>query len=190
LRRVSPGGFVDTSSIITTLDDTDIIKLDFSIPEAFLSVVAEGMNIVAHSLVYPDNPFTGKVASVDTRLDPVSRSVQVRAILPNPDGFLKPGMFLTVNLQRDRRPVLVAPEASIVPERGLQFVFRILNGKASMQEVALGRRAPGLVEIVSGVTEGDLLIVEGTQKVRDGSDVEVVERQKETVNMTSDVNGL
>ncbi|MEQ9562787.1 MAG: efflux RND transporter periplasmic adaptor subunit, partial [Woeseiaceae bacterium] len=117
LRRVSPGSFVDTSSVITTLDDTEIIKLDFSIPEAFLAVVNEGMSIVARSLVYPDNQFAGQVASIDTRLDPVSRSVQVRAELPNPRGLLKPGMFLTVNLQRDRGPELVAPEASIVPER-------------------------------------------------------------------------
>lgn len=174
LRRVSPGSFVDSSSIITTLDDTEIIKLDFSIPEAFLSVVAEGMNIVATSLVYPDQPFAGRVASIDTRLDPVARSVQVRATLPNPDGLLKPGMFLTVNLQRDRGAVLLAPEAAIVPERGLQYVYLVVDGKARLQEVTLGRRAPGWVEIVAGASEGDLLIVEGTHKVRDGTTVDVV----------------
>ncbi len=176
LRRVSPGSFVDSSTVITTLDDTEVIKLDFSIPEAFLGVVAEGMNIIARSLVYPDQLFVGKVASIDTRLDPVARSVQVRAILPNPDGHLKPGMFLTVNLQRDRGPVLVAPEAAIVPERGLQHVYRVVDDKAVQQEVTLGRRAPGLVEIVAGVSAGDLLITEGTHKVRDGSLVEIVQK--------------
>jgi membrane fusion protein (multidrug efflux system) len=176
LRRVSPGSFVDTSTVITTLDDTEIIKLDFSIPETFLAVVTEGMNIVARSLVYPDQTFVGRVTSIDTRLDPVARSVQVRANLPNPDGHLKPGMFLTVNLQRDRGPVLVAPEASIVPERGLQYVYRVVDGKAVQQEVTLGRRAPGLVEIVAGAAAGDLLIIEGTHKVRDGSIVEIVEK--------------
>jgi membrane fusion protein (multidrug efflux system) len=175
LRRVSPGSFVDTSAVITTLDDTETIKLDFSIPEAFLPVVSEGMNIVARSLVYPDQSFVGRVASIDTRLDPVARSIQVRAMLPNPEDQLKPGMFLTVNLQRDRGPVLVAPEASIVPERGLQYVYRVVDGKAVRQEVTLGRRAPGLVEIVAGISAGDLLITEGTHKVRDGMDVEVVE---------------
>jgi membrane fusion protein (multidrug efflux system) len=176
LRRVSPGSFVDTSTVITTLDDTEVIKLDFSIPETFLGVVAEGMNIVARSLVYPDQLFVGRVASIDTRLDPVARSVQVRAILPNLDGHLKPGMFLSVNLQRDRGPVLVAPETAIVPERGLQHVYRVVDGKAVQQEVTLGRRAPGLVEIVAGVSAGDLLITEGTHKVRDGSLVEIVEK--------------
>lgn len=174
LRRVSPGSFVDPSTVITTLDDTDTIKLDFSIPETFLAVVSEGMNIVASSLVYPDERFEGRVASIDTRLDPVARSVQVRATLPNPRGYLKPGMFLTVNLQRDRGPVLVAPEAAIVPQRGLQYVYKVVEGKAVLQQVTLGRRAPGLVEIVSGVVQGDLLVTEGTHKLRDGMDIEVV----------------
>jgi membrane fusion protein (multidrug efflux system) len=176
LRRVSPGGFVDTSTVITTLDDTEIVKLDFSIPEAFLTVVAGGMNIVARSLVYPDRSFAGTVESIDTRLDPVARSVQVRAVLANPDGALKPGMFLTVDLQRDRGEVLVAPEEAIVPERDEQYVFQVVGGKAVKRRVTLGRRVPGLVEITGGIAAGDLLITEGTHKVREGSAVEVVNR--------------
>ncbi|HEX6260453.1 MAG TPA: efflux RND transporter periplasmic adaptor subunit, partial [Woeseiaceae bacterium] len=176
LRRVSPGGFVDTSTVITTLDDTDIIKLDFSIPEAFLTVVASGMNIVARSLVYPGRTFAGTVESIDTRLDPVARSVQVRAVLANPDGALKPGMFLTVDLQRDRGEVLVAPEEAIVPERDEQYVFQVVDGKAVKRQVTLGRRVPGLVEVTGGISAGDLLITEGTHKVREGSVVEIVNR--------------
>ena len=176
LRRVSPGGFVDTSTVITTLDDTDVIKLDFSIPETFLTVVASGMNIVARSLVYPGRTFAGTVESVDTRLDPVARSVQVRAVLANPDGALKPGMFLTVDLQRDRGEVLVAPEEAIVPERDQQYVFQVVDGKAVKRLVTLGRRVPGLVEVTGGISAGDMLITEGTHKVREGSTVEVVNR--------------
>jgi membrane fusion protein (multidrug efflux system) len=176
LRRVSPGGFVDTSTVITTLDDTEIIKLDFSIPETFLTVVSSGMNIVARSLVYPGRSFAGTVASVDTRLDPVARSVRVRAVLANPDGALKPGMFLTVDLQRDRGDVLVAPEEAIVPERDEQYVFQVVGGKAVKRRVTLGRRVPGLVEVTGGISAGDILITEGTHKVRDGSAVEVVNR--------------
>lgn len=176
LRRVSPGGFVDNSTVITTLDDVEIIKLDFSIPEAFLTVVAGGMNIVARSLVYPDRTFAGTVESIDTRLDPVARSVRVRAVLSNPDGALKPGMFLTVDLQRDRGEVLVAPEEAIVPERDRQFVYQVVDGKAVRTRVTLGRRVPGLVEITDGLASGDVLITEGTHKVREGSPVEVVNR--------------
>ena len=135
------------------------------------------MKILAYSLVYPDTQFAGQVISIDTRLDPVTRSVQVRAVLPNQDSLLKPGMFMRVDLQRDRGPVLVAPEKSIVPERGAQFVYRVEDGTAMRQRVTLGRRIPGLVEIVSGLKAGDVIITEGTHKVREGSAVEVVEQR-------------
>ena len=173
LRRISPGSFVDTSTVITTLDDVSKIKLDFSVPEAFLTVVSEGMRIKAHSLVYPDRVFEGTVASIDTRLDPVARSVQVRAIIPNEDNTLRPGMFMTVDLQRDRGDVLVAPEEAIVPEGGSQFVFVVADGIAEKRVVELGRRVPGYVVIEAGLADGEAVITEGTHKVRHGSAVEV-----------------
>ncbi len=172
LRRVSPGSFVNTSTVITTLDDVSKIKLDFSVPETFLTAVKDGMDIVAHSLVYPDREFFGTVSSVDTRLDPVSRSVQVRALIPNVDGMLKPGMFLTVDLQRDRGEVLVAPEQAIVPEGTRQFVYVVKDGKAEKRPVVLGRRVPGFVTIEDGLEPGEEIVTEGTHKIRDGSGVE------------------
>jgi membrane fusion protein (multidrug efflux system) len=177
LRRVSPGGFVDTATIITTLDDTDPMKLDFSVPETFLTAVADGMDITASSLVYPERTFAGKVASVDTRLDPVTRSIQIRAVIPNPEGLLKPGMFMTVNLQRDRGEVLVAPEESIVPEGGQQYVYLVQDGVARKQPVTLGRRIPGSVEILDGLSPYDMIITKGTQKVHHGARVEVLNQQ-------------
>lgn len=176
LRRVSPGSFVENSTVITTLDDVSKIKLDFSVPEAFLTAVSDGMAILASSLVYPDRVFAGTVASVDTRLDPVSRSVQVRAIIPNPKGLLRPGMFMTVDLQRDRGDVLLAPEQAIVPEGTAQYVFVIANGVAEKRAVILGRRIPGFVVISSGLTAGESVVTEGTHKVRDGSKVEILDQ--------------
>jgi membrane fusion protein (multidrug efflux system) len=172
LRRISPGSFVSNSTIITTLDDVSTIKLDFSVPETFLTVLSEGMKIAAHSLVYPDRVFSGSVASIDTRLDPVTRAVQVRAVISNEDGALKPGMFLSVDLQRERGKQLLAPEQSIVPEGRNQYVFVVTNGIAEKRAVQLGRRTPGFVVISSGLTAGEAVITEGTQKVRDGSQVE------------------
>jgi membrane fusion protein, multidrug efflux system len=184
LRRVSPGSFVDTAAVITTLDDTDTIKLDFTIPETVLTVVRNGMKIVARSLVYPDHVFTGSIASIDTRLDPVARSVQVRALLPNPEGLLKPGMFLTVDLQRDRGDVLMAPEEAIVPERDEQYVYEVVDGTAARRRVTLGRRVPGLVEIAAGLEPGAIVVTEGTHKIQDGSAVEPVRR-----HATEGING-
>lgn len=175
LRQVSPGSFVDSSTEITTLDDIETIKLDFSVPETFLNVIGTGMAIEARSIVFPDRVFTGDVDSVDTRLDPVSRSIQVRAVLPNEDASLRPGMFMTVDLQKDRGDVLVVPEQSIVPEGLQQYVFVVHDGVVEKRTVLLGRRIPGFVVIEDGVKAGEQVITEGTNKVRDGSRVEILE---------------
>ncbi len=176
LRRVSPGSFVDTGTVITTLDDISQIKLDFSVPELFLTVLSEGMKITAHSSVYPERAFVGSVQSIDTRLDPVARAVQVRAIIPNPDAALRPGMFMTVDLQRDRGELLLAPEQAIVPEGSRQYVFVVTDGLAEKRPVELGRRIPGYVVISSGLSPGETVVTEGTHKVRDGTQVELLER--------------
>lgn len=177
LRRVSPGSFVDTDTVITTLDDVSVIKLDFSVPETFVNVVRQGMNIVASSLVFPDRDFNGIVSSIDTRLDPVSRAVEVRAVIPNDDGLLKPGMFMTVDLQRDRGDVLMAPEQAIVPEGSRQYVFVINAGVAEKRLVRLGRRIPGYVVVSEGLSGGESVVTEGTHKVRDGAQVESLEAE-------------
>lgn len=173
LRRVSPGSFVNTDTVITTLDDVSRIKLEFSVPETFLKAAREGLTVEAHSLVYPDRVFEGTVTSIDTRLDPVTRAIKVRAMIPNADGALKPGMFMTVDLQRDSGKVLVAPEQSIVPEGNSQYVFVVADGVAEKRIVKLGRRIPGYVVIESGLVEGDTVVVQGTHKVRDGAAVDV-----------------
>jgi membrane fusion protein (multidrug efflux system) len=175
LRRVSPGSFVNTDTIITTLDDVSVIKLDFSVPETFVNVVRQGMTINAHSLVFPDRDFNGTVASIDTRLDPVSRAVEVRAVIPNEDGLLKPGMFMTVDLQRDRGDVLMAPEQAIVPEGSRQYVYVVTDGLAEKRQVLLGRRIPGYVVVSDGLSAGETVVTEGTNKIRDGAQVESLE---------------
>ncbi len=172
LRRVSPGSLVNTQTVITTLDDTDTIKLDFSVPETFLTVVRKGMAISAESIVYSGRTFDGEVVSIDTRVDPVSRAVKVRSVIPNPDSALKPGMFLTVALRRDQGEVLVVPEQAIVPEGSNQYVFVAQAGVVEKRKIAIGRRIPGFVVVTGGVSEGERVVTEGSAKVREGSVIE------------------
>ena len=175
LRRVSIGSVLDTDTVITTLDDTSTIKLDFNVPEVFLSSLSPGMPIKARSAAWPEFEFLGEVSTIDTRVDPVSRTIQVRALLPNGEGRLRPGMFLTVSLFREEILSLVIPEAAIVPERSKQFVFVVGPDRtAEMREVQTGRRRPGEVEIVGGLSEGEWVITEGTLKARDGQAVTVL----------------
>ncbi len=169
LRRVSVGSIVSPSTVITTLDDTSRVKLDFDVPEVFIPRLQPGLTVAAHSAAWPDSVFRGAVSSIDTRVDPVSRTVTVRAVLPNEDGHLRPGMFLTVTLLKDDVTALMVPEQAIVPERSRQFVFVLAaDGAVAQREVKTGRRRPGEVEILEGLEPGELVITEGTQKVRDG----------------------
>jgi membrane fusion protein (multidrug efflux system) len=180
LRHVSIGALVSAGTEITTLDDTATMKLDFSVPETFLAAIRSGLEIQARASAYPTLEFKGKVATVDTRVDPETRSVAVRAVLPNTKGLLRPGMFLTVNLIRERVDALLLPEQALVPEQDRQFVFVVVAAgdalRASKRAVTIGRRQPGIVEIVDGIAIGEQVVVEGTLKLRDGAPVTLPQR--------------
>lgn len=173
LRRVSVGTLISPGTVITTLDDTSSIKVDFSVPDLNLAELRTGQSIVARSSAYAGRDFKGTVSSIDSRVDPGTRAVTVRALLPNSDGLLKPGMFLTVKLATQSLNALVIPEEALVPEQARQFVYVVHDGSVTKQEVRLGRREPGRVEIVEGLKRGDEVVIEGTLKLRDGVLVEV-----------------
>lgn len=176
LRRVSLGSIVSPLTVITTLDDTSQIKLDFDVPEVFLARLDKGLSVTARSAAWPDLQFRGQVISIDTRVDPVSRTITVRALLPNEHQRLRPGMFLTVSLLKEDVQALMIPEQAIVPERSKQFVFRVdAENRVERVEVRTGRRRPGEVEILDGLAPGDRVITEGTQKARPGQQVSVGE---------------
>jgi membrane fusion protein (multidrug efflux system) len=172
LRRVSLGSLVNSGAIITTLDDTSQIKVDFSAPEAHMSVVHPGLTVRAETTAYPNRTFEGTVQSVDTRVDPVSRAFNVRAILPNDDGLLKPGMFLTVRLVESSTDAIVVPEQALLPEEGKQFVYVVADGKAQRREIQIGRRRPGEVEVLSGLAVNERIVSEGADKLRPGAQVQ------------------
>jgi membrane fusion protein, multidrug efflux system len=171
MRRVSLGALISPGTVITTLDDTTQIKVDFAVPESHVGRLRAGQNVLARTTAYPGRKFTGRVVSVDSRVDPATRAVTVRALLTNGDGALKPGMFLTVELSQDQRPVLAIPEEAVVPEQARQFVYVVDGSVARKREVMLGRREPGFVEVTDGLKAGDHVVIEGTIKLRDGGPV-------------------
>ncbi|HET9863280.1 MAG TPA: efflux RND transporter periplasmic adaptor subunit [Steroidobacteraceae bacterium] len=175
LRRVSVGSLISPGTVITTLDDTSVIKLDFAVPENFLATLRRGLAVRASAPAFPGRNFSGTVSSIDSRVDVNTRSVTVRALLSNEDGALKPGMFLNVSLANDDRDALVIPEEALTPEAERQYVYVVEGNKAQRREVQIGSRRPGFVEIVAGVQAGERVVIEGTQKVRDGGLVRVVD---------------
>jgi membrane fusion protein (multidrug efflux system) len=177
LRRVSAGSIVSPSTVITTLDDTSSIKLDFDIPEIYLSRIGEGLFLQARSAAWPGVEFVGTVASVDSRVDPVSRTVTVRALIRNEEGRLRSGMFLTVTLLKENTVALMVPEQALVPDRSTQSVLVVgADGMVEQRQVKTGRRRPGEVEILAGLEEGEIVVSEGTQKARPGQPVRILNR--------------
>lgn len=174
LRRVSVGAFVTPGSVITTLDDTAVIKLDFTVPQTFAFALRPGLAVSARPAGLAGREFEGQVTTLDSRVDPVTRAIAVRALLPNADGLLKPGMYMTVVLRGDTAPALMVPEAALVPERGVDYLFVVSAGRAAKRKVTIGRRRPGQIEITDGLRAGERVIVEGTQKVRHGAAVREV----------------
>jgi membrane fusion protein (multidrug efflux system) len=175
-RNVSQGTLLTSNTIVTTLDDVSVIKLDFSVPEIYLSVLHAGQEVDARSSAYPDTVFRGKVNSIGSRVDPVTRAVFIRAHIQNQDNLLRPGMLLTVALIRNRETVMVIPEEALIPIQDKQFVFMVdEENRANRVEVEIGRRRPGIVEILGGLNLGDNVVTEGVMRLRPGSMVKFKE---------------
>ncbi|MET0369844.1 MAG: efflux RND transporter periplasmic adaptor subunit [Sphingobium sp.] len=171
LRSVSVGAIVSAGTPIATVSDLSRIKLDFTIPETRLALLREGQPIRALSAAWPDRPFTGTVATIDPVVDAASRAVKVRAILPNPDRALKPGMLMTVSVLSHERKSLAVPELAVVGDGEDRYLFVVEDRKAKRVKVRTGTRQNGLVEITGGIKPGQSVVVEGVVKLTDGMPV-------------------
>lgn len=178
LRRISVGATVRPGDPVVRIDQVDTLNLDFPIPATRLSSVSPGQAVTARASARPGEMFQGVVATLDSFVDPVTRSVLVRAELDNADGRLKPGMLMTVDVQSAPRNALLVDEGAVVPFGRRMSVFSVVEeggrSVATQVPVTLGARRPGEVELLSGVSPGDLVIVHGTMKVRPGQTVDPV----------------
>lgn len=179
LRRVSPGDYVTPGQDLVNLEDIDPLKVDFRIPERFLSSLSTGQRIRVRVDAFPDRSFEGEVYAVDPQIDPAGRSIAIRARIDNPNRELRPGLFARVRLIVDERPnALVVPEQAIVPRGEERYVFRVVDAKAVLTAVRIGQRRAGEVEIVDGLSEDDTVITAGQLKIRDGVPVTVLGEEK------------
>lgn len=174
IRQVSEGALVTPGQVVTTIDDLSQIKLDFSIPEKYLGQVAIGQPVRATSIAYPGVVFEGRIYALGTRVDPATRAFQLRALIPNDQFKLRPGMLLNVLLELGKRSALVIPEEAINYSEEEKYVFVVVDGKTEKREVKLGERFAGSVEVLSGVKEGEQVIVEGGLRFQGGDPVNVV----------------
>lgn len=185
LRNISVGAVLQPGMKITTLDDDSKMKLDFSVPAVFLSAMKIGLGIEAKSNSFEGKTFKGTIVSMDSQIDPITRSITVRAILPNDDHLLKPGLLMSVEILKDPRQTIILPEEAIIPVGRENYVFVVENidGKDITKKriVTLGARRPGDVEILDGLKVGEKVVTHGTMNVADGAavTVEAVQTGKE-----------
>ena len=169
IRQVSRGSLVRPGDVITTLDSIQPIYVDFSVPEIYLPSLATGQRVLGSSTAYPGRDFEGRIVSLASRVDPLTRSIQVRAELPNTNRELRPGMLMRVRLERQVDTALMIPESAVIPIRN-EFIVFVVNEENIVERtvVEIGRRQPGWVEIVGGLREGDTVVREGVVRLRDG----------------------
>lgn len=184
LRNISQGAYVAPGDVITTLIDDSAMKVDFSVPSVFLRHLKSGMPLKAITRSFPGEIFQGSVTTLDNRVDPVSRTITVRAVLSNKQGLLKPGLLMEVALLANARNTLLIPEEALVPKSHKQFVMVVEASKSetpnmvhmvSQREVIVGARLRGSVEILSGLKEGETVVIHGADKIRANSQVSVVD---------------
>ena len=180
-RRVSVGSFVRPGDIVATLIDDREMNLDFDVPSIFTRSIQPGTAIVAETDDLPGQVFQGTIATLDNRIDPVTRSIRARASIPNLERLLRAGMFMRVTVTADPRVSLALPEAAVQPVGPRTYVWRVVPEgealKARRVEVELGQRAGGYIEVLSGLEPGDRVITEGIIRVREGSDLKVEDKQ-------------
>lgn len=176
IRQVSAGSLVTPSTAITTLDDIERMHVDFQVPEAELASLSNGDKVTATSVAYPGRSFEGEVATIDTRVDPGTRAVTVRADFINADHALRPGMLLDVRMFRPERQALVIPEIAVVQVGRDSYVFRVKQDQTvERADIVAGGRRSGVVEIREGLAVGDRIVVDGTGKLRPGLKVQADE---------------
>lgn len=182
LRNISIGALVRPGDPITTLDDDSVMKLDFSVPSVFLTSLKVGLPIVATAREFNDQKFKGEIASIDSQIDPITRAIMVRALIPNEDHILRPGLLMSVDLQSNQRMSIVLPEESLIPEGYNNYVLMLDKSQnppvVRKTKITVGARRPGEIEVLDGLKEGALVVTHGTMNARDGQPVSVTAQEE------------
>ena len=180
LRWVSPGSYLSSQTRIASLHDLDPVKLDFAVPERYSALMRIGDEI-AFTVDGFERSFPGTVYAIEPSVDASTRSLRMRARCPNSDGALLPGTFANVDLVlRSVDDALTVPSIAIIPELGGKKVFIYDEGTAQPRTVETGIRTENEVQITSGLTAGDLVIISGILQLRPGLEVEIEDSAAES----------
>ncbi len=186
LRMVSVGDYVKEGQDIVNLEAIDVLKVDFRVPEIFLKEISVGQSLQLTLDAVPDKTFTGKVMAINPLLDANGRSVVIRAVVKNTGVTLRPGMFARVTLfSSQQENGMTIPEQALFPIGDDVFVFKIADNRALRTKVDIGQRRTGFVQIVRGLSPGDVVVIAGQPKLRDGAPVKLATLDGAAVGATT-----
>lgn len=175
-RLVSPGEYVKVGADLYTMVDTDPLKLVFSLPEKHAGEIAPGQRVSLTTRAHAGKAFTGTIYYISPTVDQNTRTIEVKARVPNKKRLLKPGFYSSVTVFLGRRTSLVLPESAVVVREGTILVMAVQDGRIVYKQVATGMRFNGSVEILHGVSPEDNIVVSGRSEITEGTPVRIAGR--------------
>lgn len=173
LRMVSEGAFVSSTTIITSLQQIDPIKVDFAVPEKFISNLNIGKEF-DFTIDGREDHYTGKIYALESKIDPQTGSIRVRALCPNSKRELYPGSYSKINLKLfPNKEVIMIPAKATVPLMEGEQVFVVKRGKAKAVDIKTGYRTEREIEVTSGLAANDTLVTSGLLQIKEGMPVKV-----------------
>lgn len=175
-RNYDPGDMTGTLPVLTVGQLSPVVKIIINVTENDLSKIRAGMPVAISFDAFADESFDGKVSRVYPTVDPSTRTFQAEIIIPNPGERILPGMFARVSIDLGSRNNVVVPDRAIVKQTGSgnRYVYVFHNGSVSYERVEIGRRLGDAYELLSGVNDGDTVIVSGQSRLADGVKVEII----------------
>lgn len=180
-RDIDVGDYVNEGQPLFPVVDDDTLEVEFTVPEQYVGRLEPGLSVRVQVRSQPDRWYEGEVYFVSPTVDRATRTVALKARVPNPGRELSAGQFADVRtIIEVREDAVVLPEAAVVPRGGRNLVFLVSGGRALQREVAIGERQRGIVEVTAGVSAGDTVVVAGQQRLADSASVSVLGVQPAT----------
>ena len=172
-KREIAQGVLGSESLIITLDDLKKIVIDIKVPENYVGILKPGLKAEVSSSAFKNN-FSGKIETISSRIDPSTRSILSRIIVDNSNFEIIPGQLMTVKIIYDEINQIGVPESAVTVQGNTAFVYIVNDETAEKKDIKIGKRNFGKVSILSGISEGDIVIAEGVSKVRDKAKVKII----------------
>ena len=176
-KREIAQGVLGSESLIITLDDLKNIIIDIKVPENYVGVLKTGLKAEVTSSAYK-KVFKGKIEAISSRIDPSTRSILSRIIVDNSNFEIIPGQLMTVKIIYDEKKKIGVPESAVTIQGNTSFVYTVNDDTAKKKNIEIGKRNFGKVSVISGLSEGDIVISEGVSKVRDKGKIKIIQSAK------------